>query len=264
MQEACDAQPGTMAAVLGLPPEPSRRRCPTACGRPTTTPRCTSSSAGTSAPWEAGPLLKEAGARRVLPLQVDGAFHTRSWSRRGRGWRQRWRSVTCGAAAARACRGRWPVRRRSGRDAVAPSSPPDPLARDAAGAAPGRRRVSAARAAPHRAREAHPAWCPRRVRVRPERPRATGAPAMTTARTVLVTGGNRGIGLATAPAAGSAGTGSPSRTGPALPRACSASAATSPTHADVDAAFTRSRRSSARSRSWCPTRASPTTGCCCG
>ena len=81
MQKACDAQPGTMAAVVGLEDEivenvcngikdsivvPANYNCP---GQLVIS--------GTKEGIElVSPLLKEAGAKRVLPLSVGGAFHS--------------------------------------------------------------------------------------------------------------------------------------------------------------------------------------------
>ena len=81
MQKACDAQPGIMAAVVGLDDEivenvcndikdtivvPANYNCP---GQLVIS--------GTKEGIElVSPLLKEAGAKRVLPLSVGGAFHS--------------------------------------------------------------------------------------------------------------------------------------------------------------------------------------------
>lgn len=81
MQKACDAQPGTMAAVVGLEDEivenicngvketvvvPANYNCP---GQLVIS--------GTKEGIDlVAPLLKEAGAKRVLPLSVGGAFHS--------------------------------------------------------------------------------------------------------------------------------------------------------------------------------------------
>ena len=81
MQKACDAQPGTMAAVVGLEDEivenicngiketivvPANYNCP---GQLVIS--------GTKEGIDlVAPLLKEAGAKRVLPLSVSGAFHS--------------------------------------------------------------------------------------------------------------------------------------------------------------------------------------------
>ena len=81
MQKACDAQPGTMAAVVGLDDNvvesicngindtvvvPANYNCP---GQLV----ISGSQEGID---KATPLLKEAGAKRVLPLSVGGAFHS--------------------------------------------------------------------------------------------------------------------------------------------------------------------------------------------
>ncbi|MEX2373957.1 MAG: ACP S-malonyltransferase, partial [Dehalococcoidia bacterium] len=78
MQEACDRQPSTMAAVLGLEPEALRSICAAhdahvcnvnAPGNITI--------GGTAAAVEAASTAAtEAGASRVVPLSVSGAFHT--------------------------------------------------------------------------------------------------------------------------------------------------------------------------------------------
>jgi [acyl-carrier-protein] S-malonyltransferase len=79
MREAADAQPGTMAAVLGLDDDavgdvlagvdgawPANHNAPSHVV-----------VSGTVAGVDgAGSALKDAGARRVLPLPVGGAFHT--------------------------------------------------------------------------------------------------------------------------------------------------------------------------------------------
>jgi [acyl-carrier-protein] S-malonyltransferase len=79
MRAAAEAAPGTMAAVLGLEPEAVAEVCSQVDG-------CWPANdnaplhvvvSGTPEGVEAAtPLLKEAGARRVLPLPVGGAFHT--------------------------------------------------------------------------------------------------------------------------------------------------------------------------------------------
>ncbi|MCW2608536.1 MAG: fabD [Frankiales bacterium] len=77
MQEACDAQPGTMAAVLGLEPDDVEAALPAGVWPANdNAPLHVVVSGHVAAVGEAGPLLKQAGARRVLPLQVGGAFHT--------------------------------------------------------------------------------------------------------------------------------------------------------------------------------------------
>ncbi len=77
MQEACDARPGTMAAVLGLEPDAVAAGLPEGVWPANdNAPLHVVVSGGVDDVTAAGPLLKEAGARRVLPLQVGGAFHT--------------------------------------------------------------------------------------------------------------------------------------------------------------------------------------------
>ena len=79
MQAAADAEPGTMAAVLGLDARTVAEACraSTGPGRPTTTRRARSSSPGPSTASEAaGAAAKVLGAKRVMPLPVGGAFHS--------------------------------------------------------------------------------------------------------------------------------------------------------------------------------------------
>lgn len=77
MQEACDAIPGTMAAVLGLDPDAVDAALPPGVWSANdNAPQHVVVSGGVDSVAGAGPRLKEAGARRVLPLQVGGAFHT--------------------------------------------------------------------------------------------------------------------------------------------------------------------------------------------
>jgi [acyl-carrier-protein] S-malonyltransferase len=78
MQEACDREPSTMAAVLGVEPDTLREVCArtgahicniNAPGNITV--------GGTAAAVEAASAgATEAGATRVVPLTVSGAFHT--------------------------------------------------------------------------------------------------------------------------------------------------------------------------------------------
>ncbi len=81
-------------------------------------------------------------------------------------------------------------------------------------------------------------------------------------RSVLVTGGNRGIGLAIARrlAAGGDSVTVTSRSGEPIDGLAVAQCDVTDT-ASVDAAFKRSRASRARSRCWWPTPASTTTSC---
>ncbi|MDR2815813.1 MAG: ACP S-malonyltransferase, partial [Proteiniphilum sp.] len=80
MQKACEANPSTMAAILGLPDEkvedicasiddvvvPANYNCP---GQMV----ISGSNSGVEKAYE---LMKEAGAKRALPLKVGGAFHS--------------------------------------------------------------------------------------------------------------------------------------------------------------------------------------------
>lgn len=77
MQAACDARPGTMAAVLGLETDDVVAALPEGVWPANdNAPRHVVVSGGVEQVGAAGPVLREAGARRVLPLQVGGAFHT--------------------------------------------------------------------------------------------------------------------------------------------------------------------------------------------
>ena len=78
MQEACDAHPGTMAAILGLEREQVAELC-TAAGASL----CNENAPGNvsiggthEAVERASAAASAAGARRVVPLNVAGAFHT--------------------------------------------------------------------------------------------------------------------------------------------------------------------------------------------
>lgn len=83
MLEAGAARPGTMAAVMGLDGERVAQICAEASG-----PSGVAVAANLNAPDQtvisgdppaverAGAALKEAGAKRVLPLKVSGAFHS--------------------------------------------------------------------------------------------------------------------------------------------------------------------------------------------
>jgi [acyl-carrier-protein] S-malonyltransferase len=79
MRAAADAAPGTMAAVLGLDPEAVASACATVDGcwpANDNAPLHVVVSGTVDGVAAATPVLKEAGARRVLPLEVGGAFHT--------------------------------------------------------------------------------------------------------------------------------------------------------------------------------------------
>lgn len=80
MQKCCEQFPGTMAAVIGLPDETVERVCSEAggvvipanynCGGQVVI------SGTKEAVANACALMKEAGAKRALPLSVSGAFHS--------------------------------------------------------------------------------------------------------------------------------------------------------------------------------------------
>lgn len=80
MQEACELQPSTMAAVLGLPDDKVEEICATVDG--VVAPanyNCDGQlviSGAVEAVNEACEKLKAAGAKRALPLKVGGAFHS--------------------------------------------------------------------------------------------------------------------------------------------------------------------------------------------
>ena len=85
MQKACELKPSTMAAALGLEDKVIEDACAevTAKGTFGVVVAANYNSHGQvvisgdiEAVAEAGNLLKERGARRVLPLQVGGAFHS--------------------------------------------------------------------------------------------------------------------------------------------------------------------------------------------
>lgn len=80
MQKCCEAVPGTMAAIIGLEAEKIEEICAAIPG--TVVPANYNSGVQTvisgekDAVEEACRALKEAGARRALPLGVSGAFHS--------------------------------------------------------------------------------------------------------------------------------------------------------------------------------------------
>ncbi len=83
MHEAGTARPGTMAAVMGLDTDKVVAACREASAGGGTVvaanindPGQTVISGEPEAVARAGELLKAAGARRVLPLKVSGAFHS--------------------------------------------------------------------------------------------------------------------------------------------------------------------------------------------
>lgn len=79
MQDACDQNPGTMAAVLGLADDVVREQCAAIDGVVAANFNCPGQVviSGTIEGIEAAcPVLKEAGAKRALRLPVGGAFHS--------------------------------------------------------------------------------------------------------------------------------------------------------------------------------------------
>jgi [acyl-carrier-protein] S-malonyltransferase len=83
MHQAGTARPGTMAAVLGLATEQVEAICQEASGKDgvavaanLNAPDQTVISGDPAAVERAGELLKAAGAKRVIPLKVSGAFHS--------------------------------------------------------------------------------------------------------------------------------------------------------------------------------------------
>ncbi|MBB3836329.1 [acyl-carrier-protein] S-malonyltransferase [Runella defluvii] len=81
MQRACDLTPSTMAAVLGLDDEKIEQICASVEGEVVVAanfncPGQVVISGSHEGVRLAGEKLKEAGAKRVLPLPVGGAFHS--------------------------------------------------------------------------------------------------------------------------------------------------------------------------------------------
>ena len=84
MQKACEAQPSTMAAIIGLPDEKVEEICAevSKLGKGVVVPANYNNpgqlviSGNIEAINEACEQLKAAGAKRALPLKVGGAFHS--------------------------------------------------------------------------------------------------------------------------------------------------------------------------------------------
>ncbi len=79
MQKACEKTPSTMAAVLALPDEKVEEVCATIEGVVAANYNCPGQvviSGTKEAVAEACKRLKEAGAKRALPLAVGGGFHS--------------------------------------------------------------------------------------------------------------------------------------------------------------------------------------------
>lgn len=81
MQKACESEPSTMAAILGLPDEKVEEICASLTGEICVPANYNSPgqvviSGTVSGIEKACDLMKEAGAKRALPLKVGGAFHS--------------------------------------------------------------------------------------------------------------------------------------------------------------------------------------------
>ena len=81
MQKACEMQPGTMAAVIGMEDEQVERICASISDTVVVPANYNSPgqiviSGSMEGVEKASEKLKEAGAKRVLPLKVGGAFHS--------------------------------------------------------------------------------------------------------------------------------------------------------------------------------------------
>jgi [acyl-carrier-protein] S-malonyltransferase len=83
MQKACEAAPSTMAAIIGLPDETIEQVCTEISKESNVVVPANYNSPGqvvisgnVEAVKEACAKLKEAGAKRALPLAVGGAFHS--------------------------------------------------------------------------------------------------------------------------------------------------------------------------------------------
>ena len=81
MQAACEAQPGTMAAILGLEDKVVEEICASVDGVVVAAnyncPGQLVIGGEKAAVEQAAALAKEAGARRCIPLKVSGPFHTK-------------------------------------------------------------------------------------------------------------------------------------------------------------------------------------------
>ena len=83
MQKACEAAPSTMAAIIGMPDEVIEKVCAEVSKEGSVVVPANYNSPGqvvisgnVEAVKEACAKLKEAGAKRALPLAVGGAFHS--------------------------------------------------------------------------------------------------------------------------------------------------------------------------------------------
>ncbi|MBQ3354264.1 MAG: ACP S-malonyltransferase [Bacteroidales bacterium] len=81
MQKACEMQPGTMAAVIGMEDDQVEKICASISDKVVVPANYNSPgqiviSGSIEGVEKASEMLKEAGAKRVLPLKVGGAFHS--------------------------------------------------------------------------------------------------------------------------------------------------------------------------------------------
>ena len=81
MQKACEIQPGTMAAVIGMEDDQVEKICASISDTVVVPANYNSPgqiviSGSMEGVEKASEMLKEAGAKRVLPLKVGGAFHS--------------------------------------------------------------------------------------------------------------------------------------------------------------------------------------------
>lgn len=81
MQKACEIQPGTMAAVIGMEDDQVEKICASISDKVVVPANYNSPgqiviSGSIEGVGKASEMLKEAGAKRVLPLKVGGAFHS--------------------------------------------------------------------------------------------------------------------------------------------------------------------------------------------
>lgn len=81
MQKACEIQPGTMAAVIGMEDDQVEKICASISDTVVVPANYNSPgqiviSGSIDGVEKASEMLKEAGAKRVLPLKVGGAFHS--------------------------------------------------------------------------------------------------------------------------------------------------------------------------------------------
>jgi [acyl-carrier-protein] S-malonyltransferase len=100
MQAACEAQPGTMAAILGLEDKVVEEICASVDGVVVAAnyncPGQLVIGGEKAAVDKAAALAKEAGARRCIPLKVSGPFHTRLMAPAGDALAKRFASESFG------------------------------------------------------------------------------------------------------------------------------------------------------------------------